>query len=389
MKFNLSDFLQLDTKELLAVNGGFNCNGSSNTTVYPNTYYPSTPGGAGSNLPSSSRAVVGSSIRLDGTIRYDYDDGSHLFVYPDGQRQFYPGSDGKSKENNGKDASSSSGGGSCSTSASNNPSVQGPSTTGSNPGGNQHKDTKIHSGGGTCTKTGGLSPVNPNPTNPDDVTSGGGTCSSKNDTDKVSGMFGQITDGSYADRLTMQYYVKNKKKYGVFTDFFDDSMNGKEELFSKEGCKMTAAAKVASQASGTDVGLYEINTNWDTDKNGLLTKEEISLGLNNLLDEKFGDVYDVKTNAIDNPTLENLQDIVENSSGTTYVLGKAADVHGGEHWVVLEGYKANPDGTITFTYDGTSDNDNALNRSYVIGQSKVNGNIYNIVQVQTFTVYKK
>lgn len=389
MKFNLNDFLQLDTKELLAVNGGFNCNGSSNTTVYPNTYYPSTPGGAGSNLPSSSRAVVGSSIRLDGTIRYDYDDGSHLFVYPDGQRQFYPGSDGKSKENNGKDASSSSGDGSCSTSASNNPNGQGSSTTSSNPGGNQHKDTKIHSGGGACTKTGGQSPVNPHPTNPDDVTSGGGTCSSKNDTDKVSGMFGQITDGTYADRLTMQYYVKNKKKYGVFTDFFDDSMNGKEELFSKEGCKMTAAAKVASQASGTDVGLYEINTNWDTDKNGLLTKEEISLGLNNLLDEKFGDVYDVKTNAIDNPTLENLQDIVENSSGTTYVLGKAADVHGGEHWVVLEGYKANPDGTITFTYDGTSDNDNALNRSYVIGQSKVNENVHNIVQVQTFTVYKK
>ena len=177
MKFNLSDFLQLDTKELLAVNGGFNCNGSSNTTVYPNTYYPSTPGGAGSNLPSSSRAVVGSSIRLDGTIRYDYDDGSHLFVYPDGQRQFYPGSDGKSKENNGKDASSSSGGGSCSTSTSNNPNGQGSSTTSSNPGGNQHKDTKIYSGGGTCTKTGGHSPVNPNPTNPDDVTSGGGTCS--------------------------------------------------------------------------------------------------------------------------------------------------------------------------------------------------------------------
>ena len=214
MKFNLSDFLQLDTKELLDVNGGFNCNGSSNTTVYPNTYYPSTPGGAGSNLPSSSRAVVGSSIRLDGTIRYDYDDGSHLFVYPDGQRQFYPGSDGKSKENNGKDASSSSGGGSCSTSTSNNPNGQGSSTTSSNPGGNQHKDTKIHSGGGTCTKTGGHSPVNPNPTNPDDVTSGGGTCSSKNDTDKVSGMFDQITDGSYADKLTMQYYKKNKDKYG-------------------------------------------------------------------------------------------------------------------------------------------------------------------------------
>ena len=383
MKFNLTDFLQLDTKELLAVNGGFNCNGSSNTTVYPNTYYPSTPGGAGSNLPSSSRAVVGSSIRLDGTIRYDYDDGSHLFVYPDGQRQFYPGSDGKSKENNGKDASSSSGGGSCSTSTSNNPNGQGPSTTSSNPGGNQHKDTKIHSGGGTCTKTGGHSPVNPNPTNPDDVTSGGGTCSSKNDTDKVSGMFGQITDGSYADKLTMQYYRKNKDKYGIFTDFLDDSMNG------KEGCKMTAVAKVASQASGTDVGLYDINTKWDANKDGLLTKEEICLGLNNLLDEQLGDVYDVKTKSVDNPTLKNLNDIANDTTGITYVLGKAADVHGGEHWVVLEGYSTNSEGTITFNYDGTSDNDGALNRSYVIGQSNVDKNIHNIVQIQTFTVYKK
>ena len=41
MKFNLTDFLQLDTKGLLAVNGGgYNCNGSTNNTVYPNTYYP-------------------------------------------------------------------------------------------------------------------------------------------------------------------------------------------------------------------------------------------------------------------------------------------------------------------------------------------------------------
>ena len=73
----------------------------------------------------------------------------------------------------------------------------------------------------------------------------------------------------------------------LFTDFFDDSMNGKEELFSREGCKMTAAAKVASQATGTDVGLYEINTNLDSNKDGLLTDEEITSGLNNLLDKNL------------------------------------------------------------------------------------------------------
>ena len=115
----------------------------------------------------------------------------------------------------------------------------------------------------------------------------------------------------------MQFYRKNKDKYGIFTDFFDDSMNGKEELFSKEGCKMTAAAKVASQATGTDVGLYEINTNLDSNKDGLLTDEEITSGLNNLLDEKFRDVYDVKTAKVDNPILKNMQDIADDSYGIT------------------------------------------------------------------------
>ena len=48
MKFNLNDFLELDTKELLSVNGGYYCNGSSpSTTSYPNTYYPTGGGGSG------------------------------------------------------------------------------------------------------------------------------------------------------------------------------------------------------------------------------------------------------------------------------------------------------------------------------------------------------
>ena len=387
MKFNLSDFLQLDTKELLAVNGGFNCNGSSNTTVYPNTYYPSTPGGAGSNLPSSSRAVVGSSIRLDGTIRYDYDDGSHLFVYPDGQRQFYPGSDGKSKENNGKDASSSSGGGSCSTSTSNNPNGQGPSTTSSNPGGNQHKDTKIHSGGGTCTKTGGHSPVNLNPTNPDDVTSGGGTCSSKNDTDKVSGMFGQITDGSYADKLTMQKYSKEPYKYHPH---LDEKMNGDGNTFSTKGCLMTAVAKIASEVSGKEIDPYlDVNQKIDKNKDGKLSVDEISNGLNSLLDDLLGDIYDVNVNNIENVNLSDLQNNVsENLSTTTYVLGFAPDCYGG-HWVVLEGYNVDSSGRVSFSYDGTSDNDNG--RSYILGTLNQNTGeqVYGISRIETVSITRK
>lgn len=378
MKFNLSDFLQLDTKELLAVNGGFNCNGSSNTTVYPNTYYPSTPGGAGSNLPSSSRAVVGSSIRLDGTIRYDYDDGSHLFVYPDGQRQFYP---------DGKDASSSSGGGSCSTSTSNNPNGQGPSTTSSNPGGKQYKDTKIHSGGGTCTKTGGHSPVNPNPTNPDDVTSGGGTCSSKNDTDKVSGMFGQITDGSYADKLTMQKYKNEPYKY---QPNLDEKMNGDGNTFSHQGCLMTAVAKIASEVSGKEIDPYlDVNQKIDKNKDGKLSVDEISNGLNSLLDDLLGDIYDVNVNNIENVNLSDLQNNVsENLSTTTYVLGFAPDCYGG-HWVVLEGYNVDSSGRVSFSYDGTSDNDNG--RSYILGTSNQNTGeqVYGISRIETVSITRK
>ena len=48
-----------------------------------------------------------------------------------------------------------------------------------------------------------------------------------------------------------------------------------------------------------------------------LTDEEITSGLKNLLDEKFGDVYDVKTAKVDNPILKNLQDIADDSYGIT------------------------------------------------------------------------
>ena len=50
MKFNLSDFLQLDTKELLAVNGGSPCSSSSGS---PSGSSSGSPSG-GSGAPSSS-----------------------------------------------------------------------------------------------------------------------------------------------------------------------------------------------------------------------------------------------------------------------------------------------------------------------------------------------
>ena len=60
MKFNLNDFLELDTKELLSVNGGYYCNGSSpSTTSYPNTYYPTGGGGSGSGSDTTTVKIAG------------------------------------------------------------------------------------------------------------------------------------------------------------------------------------------------------------------------------------------------------------------------------------------------------------------------------------------
>ena len=69
MKFNLSDFVQLDTKGLLTVNGGYNCNGSSNTTVYSNPYYSGNSGGGGNdgNGGGSSGLVSESNWSINGT----------------------------------------------------------------------------------------------------------------------------------------------------------------------------------------------------------------------------------------------------------------------------------------------------------------------------------
>lgn len=379
MKFNLSDFLQLDTKELLAVNGGSPCSSSSGRSS------------DGSGAPSSS-----STNSSDGGTKTIYV--PHGPFYGE-QVTVRTKDNNKSSKNGNNDNSSktvpeawsggsgSSGGGSCSTSTSNNPNGQGPSTTSSNPGGNQHKDTKIYSGGGTCTKTGEHSPVNPNQTNPDDVTSGGGTCSSKNDTDKVSGMFGQITDGSYADTLTMQKYKNEPYKY---QPNLDEKMNGDGNTFSHQGCLMTAVAKIASEVSGKEIDPYlDVNQKIDKNKDGKLSVDEISNGLNSLLDDLLGDIYDVNVNNIENVNLSDLQNNVsENLSTTTYVLGFAPDCYGG-HWVVLEGYNVDSSGRVSFSYDGTSDNDNG--RSYILGTSNQNTGeqVYGISRIETVSITRK
>ena len=66
MKFCLKDFLELNTNELLAVNGGYYCNGSSpSTTSYPNTYYPTGGGGGGGGGGSSPITTSGTCSNIN------------------------------------------------------------------------------------------------------------------------------------------------------------------------------------------------------------------------------------------------------------------------------------------------------------------------------------
>ena len=210
MKFDLSDFVQLDTKGLLAVNGGYNCNGSSNTTVYSNPYYSGYTGGGGhggggsgsgngnggggcgkTTTPSAdddtgsgkgnqndnnsdSKQTPTVEYRADGTKITIYPDGSRDYDYPDGGHQHYPAGDSKStltdtsssstnpdNDSNGEnthantDLGVGSGGGVCSGGSSSSGThtttvTSGPSVGGgSSTGGSTGDPTSTSPGGGT------------------------------------------------------------------------------------------------------------------------------------------------------------------------------------------------------------------------------------------------
>ena len=85
MKFNLNDFLELDTNGLLAVNGGYYCNGSSSsTTSYPNTYYPTGGGSGGGGDDTSSVKIVGGSCSRAGNNRI-----SELYQKPNNPNDYH------------------------------------------------------------------------------------------------------------------------------------------------------------------------------------------------------------------------------------------------------------------------------------------------------------
>ena len=454
MKFNLSDFLQLDTKGLLAVNGGYNCNGSTNNTVYPNTYYSGngeSPNGGGGNDHNGNKwyskgDIVdsiprgGTFIKSDGkSFTYSFGRGKSKNTTtfqknPDGTYLVtYNHYDGPVTSNGSKNPGGSSGGGSCSTpssspdssSGSNNPNGQGYSQTSSNPGknsGDKGKKEDTPHGGGTCPGTNGGTHIPPSDdgsgTGEDDGTetpNGGGICGGTGGSgegekpntdggeitnpddpiDKTSGLFGQITDGSYADELTMQFYKNNGDEYSDINMYGTHKDKKTEQIvdnkFSEVGCKEAAATKIIAEfEKSTYIDMTAVQYFCDSNLDGDLSATEIAAGINKMLDSAFDDKYDVKCRDIEeNIDIDTLKGISNKKDGEeTYVLGFAPDCWGG-HWVVLEGYTQNPDGVISFDYDGTSDNDRG--RTYVLGKDTQDKdtNTWGITRIQTFTIYQK
>lgn len=496
MKFNLSDFLQLDTKELLAVNGGSPCSGpttgpSNNASDPTSPSYgsggndgngggssgpgagasgsggggcspsnnPSKPGGpknpennkpgnnsdagsgGGACSPTNSKAPdTGNpdSSNPDNNIRsgggecsaqepktYEIHDDKYgtsirVTIYPDGHgtREFIdtktgevissgpigPYDSGKndnstkstSSEANTNSGRTESGTGASSVgndgtkgtqdspsthesegSGSHNSNGQGSSTTSSNPGGTSGTTSDSTKNNGSNNNNGSNTDVS-------------------NDTDKVSGMFGQITDGTYADRLTMQYYINQHTADGDVTDkIMNDTKGENNEIieahsFSTDGCLMTVCAKIASEKLGRNVQLIEINNLFDKNSDGLLSYEEIEQGFIDILGEDYNIEADYFTEGRE---LNKNQFINAAQKGDTYVLARAYgdfDENGTfeHHWVVLEGYTTDADGRMIFSYDGTSDNDAKYNRVYVYGDPK-SKNEFKIDKIETFRITNK
>ena len=179
---------------------------------------------------------------------------------------------------------------------------------------------------------------------------------------------------------------KNMQEYEGTDD--DDKMNGEGNKFSKKGCKMASTAKMISDALGIDVSLIDINS-YDSNNDGCMSEEEIASAFRSYLSANDSEA-ELKTDYWkDKLSKEKLNEIVAKEEGTTYVLGQAKDVFGGDHWVVLTGYRLNDNGQIQFNYSGSSVNDAKQHRNYILGNKmKGQDNFYTITKIETYTLIK-
>lgn len=181
----------------------------------------------------------------------------------------------------------------------------------------------------------------------------------------------------------------NEKEYmQEYTDRglkdLDAIMNGNNS-FSTDGCKMEGAAKIISEILGKDTSIMTVNSQCDKNMDGLLGQGEITSYINSKLDGNKKLSATSYEQSLDKSVLDSIPSNDGNSF--TYVLGRAENVHGGQHWVVLEGYSVNDSGQVVFDYNATSKNDVGNNRTYVLGAvDPSQKETYTISKIETYTV---
>jgi|GEM_PF-4631408 len=179
----------------------------------------------------------------------------------------------------------------------------------------------------------------------------------------------------------------------VEDDFFNHTVKIIDEypnLYSKYGCKLTSAAIMIAIATGKDIDMLDVNE-FDADSNGELTKEEILDAFNYYLES--GDSVSVTrfTNRrtedgyfdkFDKQTIDE----VTNSDDEVFILGRAANVFGHDHWVVLTGYCINRETKqLEFTYQGSSRNDKG--RNFILEKNSLGTDkTYTIDALEVYTV---
>ena len=182
------------------------------------------------------------------------------------------------------------------------------------------------------------------------------------------------------DKEYMQGYLEDGN-----ADTKDSEMNGDFNEYSKVGCKMEGAAKIISEILGEDTSISDVNKGCDVNKDGLLCREEIASYIDSKLDCKKELKTDYFEKKLDKSVLDSITSI--DGDSFTYVLGRAENVHGGQHWVVLEGYSVNDAGQVVFDYNATSKNDVGNNRTYVLGPvDPSQKETYTISKIETYTV---
>lgn len=203
---------------------------------------------------------------------------------------------------------------------------------------------------------------------------------------ELAGEWGRLTNED-AVNSTMQDHLRKYNKTNNIDELkADKSMNGNTS-FSLEGCKMEGASKLLTEITGNHVDITEVNNKYDKNKDGLMTQEEITAAIK----DKLPDGKKIKTDYWEvTLSKEKLDAIANSTEGTTYVLGRAEDVHGGQHWIVLEGYSVNANGQVEFDYNGTSINDANNNRKFVLGDLtdyQKKHNYHTISKIETYTIY--